>query len=85
MPFIHNLPARTTPRAASLAASRTARRRSPRASPAGFEAVEEGGRGIDLLDLLAEAWGSTRTATGKTMWFQLPAKASSPEASPAFD
>jgi hypothetical protein len=49
------------------------------------DAGAEGGRGIDLLDLLAEAWGSTRTATGKTMWFQLPAKASSPEASPAFD
>ncbi|MCX5091671.1 ATP-binding protein [Streptomyces sp. NBC_00365] len=49
------------------------------------DADAEGGRGIDLLDLLAEAWGSTRTATGKTMWFQLPAKASSPEASPAFD
>ncbi|WP_330342244.1 ATP-binding protein [Streptomyces sp. NBC_00557] len=31
----------------------------------------EGGRGIELLDLLADAWGSTRTATGKTMWFEL--------------
>ncbi|MGW2425905.1 ATP-binding protein [Streptomyces sp. NPDC001709] len=33
----------------------------------------EGGRGIELLDLLADAWGSTRTATGKTMWFELQA------------
>ncbi|KOV58219.1 hypothetical protein ADK64_37195 [Streptomyces sp. MMG1121] len=34
----------------------------------------EGGRGMELLDLLAEAWGGTRTATGKTVWFELPAK-----------
>lgn len=31
----------------------------------------EGGRGTELLDLLADAWGSTRTATGKTIWFEL--------------
>ncbi|MFI8236123.1 ATP-binding protein [Streptomyces sp. NPDC085866] len=33
----------------------------------------EGGRGIELLDLLADAWGSMRTPTGKTMWFELQA------------
>ncbi|MFF7979908.1 ATP-binding protein [Streptomyces sp. NPDC007901] len=33
----------------------------------------EGGRGIEILDLLADAWGSVRTATGKTMWFELKA------------
>ncbi|MFG2883400.1 ATP-binding protein [Streptomyces sp. NPDC048297] len=33
----------------------------------------EGGRGIELLDLLADAWGSDRTATGKTIWFELRA------------
>ncbi|MFD0267341.1 ATP-binding protein [Streptomyces sp. NPDC127106] len=33
----------------------------------------EGGRGIELLDLLGEAWGSYRTATGKTTWFELSA------------
>ncbi|WP_405669359.1 ATP-binding protein [Streptomyces sp. NBC_00055] len=32
----------------------------------------EGGRGMEILDLLAEAWGSSRTATGKTLWFELP-------------
>ncbi|MEV6703302.1 ATP-binding protein [Streptomyces sp. NPDC051453] len=32
----------------------------------------ESGRGIELLDLLAEAWGTTDTATGKTIWFELP-------------
>ncbi|MEU4032603.1 ATP-binding protein [Streptomyces collinus] len=33
----------------------------------------EGGRGTELLDLLADAWGSVRTATGKTIWFELRA------------
>ncbi|WP_251091537.1 ATP-binding protein [Streptomyces sp. Caat 7-52] len=31
----------------------------------------EGGRGTELIDMLAQAWGSTRTATGKTVWFEL--------------
>ncbi|MFF4968490.1 ATP-binding protein [Streptomyces sp. NPDC001037] len=31
----------------------------------------EGGRGTELLDLLADAWGSVRTATGKSVWFAL--------------
>ncbi|MEV5956759.1 ATP-binding protein [Streptomyces sp. NPDC051987] len=34
----------------------------------------ENGRGIELVDLLADAWGSVRTATGKTMWFELRAE-----------
>nr|WP_240653985.1 ATP-binding protein [Streptomyces sp. AcE210] len=34
----------------------------------------EDGRGMELLDLLADAWGGTRTATGKTVWFELTAK-----------
>ncbi|MER6465419.1 ATP-binding protein [Streptomyces sp. NPDC001228] len=34
----------------------------------------ENGRGIELLDVLADAWGSVRTATGKTMWFELRAE-----------
>jgi anti-sigma regulatory factor (Ser/Thr protein kinase) len=37
------------------------------------DADSEGGRGTKLLDLLAAAWGSTRTATGKTTWFELAA------------
>ncbi|MEU1534380.1 ATP-binding protein [Streptomyces fagopyri] len=36
------------------------------------DADAEGGRGTELLDLLTEAWGSTPTATGKTMWFEIP-------------
>ncbi|MGW1962512.1 ATP-binding protein [Streptomyces sp. NPDC001935] len=34
----------------------------------------EGGRGTELLDLLAESWGSTCTPTGKTMWFEVPTR-----------
>jgi anti-sigma regulatory factor (Ser/Thr protein kinase) len=35
------------------------------------DADAEGGRGTELIDMLADAWGSTRTATGKTVWFEL--------------
>ncbi|MEU4269531.1 ATP-binding protein [Streptomyces sp. NPDC026092] len=42
-------------------------------------AEEEGletGRGLDLLDMLAEAWGvATVGAQGKWVWFQVPAAA----------
>ncbi|MEU2433288.1 ATP-binding protein [Streptomyces sp. NPDC007861] len=31
----------------------------------------EGGRGLEILDLLTDAWGSLTTATGKTTWFEL--------------
>ncbi|MEU3248839.1 MULTISPECIES: ATP-binding protein [unclassified Streptomyces] len=40
------------------------------------DADAESGRGTELLDLLTETWGSTRTATGKTMWFEIPAPTS---------
>ncbi|GAA1112595.1 MULTISPECIES: ATP-binding protein [Streptomyces violaceusniger group] len=32
---------------------------------------DEGGRGLHLLDLLSRCWGSTRTAAGKVVWFEL--------------
>ncbi|MEU2422432.1 ATP-binding protein [Streptomyces sp. NPDC007851] len=38
------------------------------------DADAESGRGIEILDLLADSWGSVRTATGKTMWFELRAE-----------
>ncbi|MET8679798.1 ATP-binding protein [Streptomyces sp. NPDC004647] len=43
------------------------------AEPLRREAGEdaEGGRGLQLLELLADGWGSCRTATGKTTWFTL--------------
>ncbi|MFE0509144.1 ATP-binding protein [Streptomyces sp. NPDC058964] len=34
----------------------------------------EGGRGTELLDLLADSWGTIRTATGKTIWFEVQAE-----------
>ncbi|MGV9654149.1 ATP-binding protein [Streptomyces sp. NPDC003554] len=45
----------------------------------------EGGRGTKLLDLLADAWGSARTTTGKTVWFALhrPDESAEPEQAPA--
>ncbi|MFE5027966.1 ATP-binding protein [Streptomyces sp. NPDC056656] len=42
----------------------------------------EGGRGTELLDLLTEAWGSTRTATGKTTWCEMLTQ-TPPKGSPA--
>ncbi|MER7983314.1 ATP-binding protein [Streptomyces sp. NPDC095817] len=33
----------------------------------------EGGRGTELLDMLAGDWGCVPTATGKTVWFELDA------------
>ena len=30
-----------------------------------------GGRGVALLDILADAWGAAPTATGKAVWFEL--------------
>ncbi|MCX5266999.1 SpoIIE family protein phosphatase [Streptomyces sp. NBC_00199] len=34
--------------------------------------TDEGGRGLQLVGLLAAAWGSRRTPRGKTVWFELP-------------
>ncbi|MFG3370942.1 ATP-binding protein [Streptomyces sp. NPDC090032] len=45
----------------------------------------EGGRGTELLDLLADAWGSTRTATGKTTWCEMLTQTPPPESSSASD
>ena len=33
---------------------------------------DEGGRGLLLVAQLAERWGSRQTATGKTIWAELP-------------
>lgn len=37
-------------------------------------AVDEGGRGIALVEALAVAWGSEVTEDGKTVWFELAAR-----------
>lgn len=36
---------------------------------------DEAGRGLQLVDMLACCWGSSRTAKGKAVWFELPAAA----------
>lgn len=33
-----------------------------------------GGRGLVLVEALAERWGADRTATGKVVWFELDAR-----------
>ncbi len=33
--------------------------------------TDEGGRGLQLVSLLSESWGSRRTPHGKTVWFEL--------------
>lgn len=35
-------------------------------------ATDEGGRGLQLVQLLSSGWGSRRTPYGKTVWFELP-------------
>jgi PAS domain S-box-containing protein len=34
--------------------------------------TDEGGRGLQLVQLLSAAWGSRRTHRGKTVWFEMP-------------
>ncbi len=34
--------------------------------------TDEGGRGLQLVDLLSSGWGSRRVPSGKAVWFQLP-------------
>jgi len=33
--------------------------------------TDEGGRGLQLVSMLADRWGSRRTPTGKTVWFEM--------------
>lgn len=34
---------------------------------------DESGRGLQLVDMLSCCWGGDRTASGKVVWFELPA------------
>ncbi|MGW7486615.1 ATP-binding SpoIIE family protein phosphatase [Streptomyces sp. NPDC054786] len=36
------------------------------------QAGDEGGRGLFLVDRLAQRWGATRLSTGKVVWFEQP-------------
>lgn len=48
--------------------------------------TDEGGRGLQLVSLLSESWGSRRTHRGKTVWFELALPgAGSPGAEPTVD
>jgi hypothetical protein len=33
---------------------------------------EEGGRGLYLVNRMAQRWGATRLGAGKVVWFELP-------------
>jgi anti-sigma regulatory factor (Ser/Thr protein kinase) len=45
--------------------------------------MDEGGRGLVLVDALSDAWGARPSATGKTTWFSVTAPAPPAFASPA--
>ncbi|MGI5399206.1 ATP-binding protein [Streptomyces sp. CA-135486] len=40
-------------------------------APRGRELYAQSGRGLVLVASLAASWGSTRTATGKVVWFEV--------------
>ena len=69
---------RRTARHAAAAADRRAalrgRRRRAAAAPACGSAgiQDEGGRGLFLVNRLAQRWGATRLSAGKVVWFELP-------------
>ncbi|MEU4353130.1 ATP-binding protein [Streptomyces virginiae] len=42
----------------------------------------ESGRGMELVDALAQDWGSDRTRTGKTTWFELVIPDPNPDRDP---
>jgi sigma-B regulation protein RsbU (phosphoserine phosphatase) len=44
------------------------------------EAAREGGRGLFLLDALADEWGTAHTRTGKSVWFRLASATPQPAA-----
>ncbi|MFJ8392810.1 SpoIIE family protein phosphatase [Streptomyces sp. NPDC094144] len=37
--------------------------------------MDEGGRGLFLVNRLARRWGATRLSTGKVVWFEMPTRA----------
>ncbi|MGW1596215.1 ATP-binding protein, partial [Streptomyces sp. NPDC002343] len=42
----------------------------PRLQPASV--IDEAGRGLNVVNRLAQRWGVTRLSTGKVVWFELP-------------
>jgi two-component sensor histidine kinase len=47
--------------------------------------TDEGGRGLQLVSLLSESWGSRRTHRGKTVWFELALPGAAPGREPTVD
>ncbi|MDJ0465382.1 SpoIIE family protein phosphatase [Streptomyces sp. H27-C3] len=47
--------------------------------------TDEGGRGLQLVELLSAAWGSRRTPRGKTVWFELALPNGRPKGEPSVE
>ncbi|WP_434600531.1 SpoIIE family protein phosphatase [Streptomyces sp. A5-4] len=47
--------------------------------------TDEGGRGLQLVELLSAAWGSRRTPRGKTVWFELALPNGKPKGEPSVE
>ena len=45
----------------------------PRSAPLIPNADQAGGRGLAIVDALAQRWGTTRQDLGKTVWAEVPA------------
>lgn len=50
----------------------------PRAHVTAATDLDEHGRGLQLVAMLADSWGSTRTTAGKAVWIELAAAGSPP-------
>ncbi|WP_405785377.1 MULTISPECIES: SpoIIE family protein phosphatase [unclassified Streptomyces] len=47
--------------------------------------TDEGGRGLQLVAMLSQSWGSRRTHRGKTVWFELALRGGSDSSGPSVD
>ncbi|WP_405592915.1 SpoIIE family protein phosphatase [Streptomyces sp. NBC_01190] len=47
--------------------------------------TDEGGRGLQLVSMLSQSWGSRRTHRGKTVWFELALRGGAPGSGPSVD
>jgi anti-sigma regulatory factor (Ser/Thr protein kinase) len=41
-------------------------------SPRRTSALDDGGRGLQIVDVIARRWGARRTSSGKALWAELP-------------
>ncbi|MBY8877073.1 SpoIIE family protein phosphatase [Actinacidiphila acidipaludis] len=47
--------------------------------------TDEGGRGLQLVTMLSQSWGSRRTHRGKTVWFELALRGGAASAGPSVE